>query len=48
MLAGEFGLDVLAGAARAGARGIAGLRHEAGDDPVERHAIIEVPGAPAP
>src|SRR5688572_24411923 len=40
-LAVEFLLQLLAGAAHAGAGGIAGLRHEAVDDAVEDDAIIE-------
>ena len=41
-LLGKFGLDVgLLGPAHAGARGIAALRHEAGDDAVEHDAVVE-------
>lgn len=39
---GELGLEVgLLGAAHAGARGIAALRHEPCDDAVEHDAVVE-------
>ena len=40
-LLGELGAKLLAGAAAPRAGGIAGLRHEAVDDAVEHHAVIE-------
>ena len=43
-VAGELALDGIAGAAHAGALGVAALDHEAGDDPVEDQAVVEVGG----
>src|SRR5580704_15982498 len=40
-LARELGLELLAGAPRAGAGGIAGLRHEAVDHPMKHHAVVK-------
>ena len=40
-LLGEFGVSFWPEPPRAGAGGIAGLRHEAVDDAVEHHAVIE-------
>src|SRR5215204_2926751 len=41
LLVREFGLQLGAGAAGAGAGRVAGLRHETVDDAVERHAVVE-------
>ena len=38
---GELAADAVAGAAHADALGVAALDHEAGDDAVENHAVIE-------
>ena len=37
----EFGLELVARAAGAGAGGVAALDHEAGDHAVEDHAVVE-------
>src|SRR5215468_2171383 len=41
VLVGELGLEILPRAAGAGARRIAGLRHEAGDHAMKNDAIVE-------
>src|SRR5262249_14237915 len=42
MLVRDLGLEVLARTAAAGARGISGLRHEAGDHAMKDDAVVEV------